>query len=58
MKFSVVWRPFVSASASPWRVLDERGREVAWANTFLGRDHLARKNGRPAPAPPESKKEN
>ena len=30
----------------------------AWANTFLGRDHLARKNGRPAPAPPESKKEN
>ena len=35
MKFSVVWRPFVSASASPWRLLDERGREVAWANTFL-----------------------
>ena len=35
MKFSVVWRPSVSASASPWRVLDERGREVAWANTFL-----------------------
>jgi len=35
MKFSVAWRPSVSASASPWRVLDERGREVAWANTFL-----------------------
>ena len=34
MKFSVVWRP-VPASASPWRVLDECGREVAWANTFL-----------------------
>ena len=35
MKFSVGWRPSVPASASPWRVLDERGREVAWANTFL-----------------------
>ena len=35
MKFSVAWRPSVPASASPWRVLDERGREVAWANTFL-----------------------
>jgi hypothetical protein len=35
MKFSVTWRPSVPASASPWRVLDERGREVAWANTFL-----------------------
>ena len=35
MKFSVVYRPSAPASASPWRVLDERGREVAWANTFL-----------------------
>ncbi len=35
MKFSVVYRPSVPASASPYRVLDEHGREVAWANTFL-----------------------
>jgi integrase/recombinase XerD len=35
MKFSVVYRPSVPASTSPYRVLDERGREVAWANTFL-----------------------
>jgi hypothetical protein len=30
----------VSASASPWRVLDERGREVAWANTFLDAERV------------------
>jgi site-specific recombinase XerD len=35
MKFAVVHRPSVPASTSPFRVLDEHGREVAWANTFL-----------------------
>ena len=35
MKFSVVYRPAVPASASPYRLVDERGREIAWANTFL-----------------------
>jgi integrase len=35
MKFSVVYWPSVPASTSPYRVLDEHGREVAWANTFL-----------------------
>ena len=35
MKFSVVYRPSVPASTSPYRLLDERGREVAWANAFL-----------------------
>jgi site-specific recombinase XerD len=35
MKFSVVDRPSVPASTSPYRLLDEHGREVAWANTFL-----------------------
>ena len=35
MNFSVVYRPSAPASTSPYRVLDEHGREVAWANTFL-----------------------
>jgi site-specific recombinase XerD len=35
MKLSVVYRPFVPASTSPYRVLDDRGREIAWANAFL-----------------------
>jgi hypothetical protein len=35
MKFAVVYRPSAPASTSPYRLLDERGREVAWANTFL-----------------------
>jgi len=35
MKFSVVHRPSVPASASPYRLLDEHGNEIAWANAFL-----------------------
>ena len=35
MKFSVVYRPSVPASTSPYRLLDEHGREIAWANAFL-----------------------
>jgi len=35
MKLTVVHRPTVPASASPYRLLDEQGREVAWANAFL-----------------------
>jgi len=35
MKFSVVYRPSAPASTSPYRLLDEHGREVAWANGFL-----------------------
>ena len=31
----LVYRPSVPASASPYRLLDEHGREVAWANGFL-----------------------
>jgi integrase/recombinase XerD len=34
MKLSVVYRSTVPASASPYRLLDER-EEVAWANSFL-----------------------
>lgn len=34
MKFSVVDRPSVPGT-SPYRLLDERGQEVPWANDFL-----------------------
>ena len=35
MKLYLVHRPTVLASASPYRLLDEHGQEIAWANTFL-----------------------
>ena len=35
MKLSVAYRPSVRPSASPFRLLDEHGQEVAWANAFL-----------------------
>src|ERR1700676_2726131 len=40
MRLSVVYRPSVPASASPYRVLDERGQEIAWANAFLDGQHI------------------
>lgn len=35
MKLSVVFRAGLPASASPYRLLDAHGQEIAWANTFL-----------------------
>jgi integrase/recombinase XerD len=35
MKPFLVHRPTVLASASPYRLLDEQGQEIAWANAFL-----------------------
>jgi len=35
MKLSVVHQPAVPASASPYRLCDENGRELDWANAFL-----------------------
>jgi site-specific recombinase XerD len=35
MKLSVVHQPSVPASASPYRLCDENGRELDWANAFL-----------------------
>ena len=35
MKLTVVHRPSVPASASPFRLLDEQAQEIAWANAFL-----------------------
>jgi hypothetical protein len=35
MKPSLIYRPAGPASAAPYRVLDECGQEIAWANAFL-----------------------
>jgi site-specific recombinase XerD len=35
MTFRVVTKPDVSAGSSSWRVVDEQGRELEWANRFL-----------------------
>jgi len=35
MKLSVAYQPSVPASASPYRLLDEEGHKLDWANTFL-----------------------
>ncbi len=35
MNLSLVYQPSVAASASPFRLLDEQGQEVVWANAFL-----------------------
>ena len=35
MKLFLVYRPTVLASASPYRLLEEQGQEIAWANAFL-----------------------
>jgi site-specific recombinase XerD len=35
MSLSLVHQPFAAASASPYRLLDAQGQEVAWANAFL-----------------------
>ena len=35
MKASLIHRPSGPASASPYRLLDERGQEIAWVNAFL-----------------------
>lgn len=35
MKLSLVYRPSVPASACPYRLLDDQGQQIAWANAFL-----------------------
>lgn len=35
MKLTVVHRPSSAASSSPYRLLNEQGQEIAWANAFL-----------------------
>src|SRR6516164_10540358 len=40
MKLSVISPPVVPASASPYRVCDEKGGEVEWVNAFLDGQRL------------------
>jgi len=35
MKLTLAHRPAVPPSASPYRLLDQQGQEIAWANAFL-----------------------
>ena len=35
MKLFLVHRPAAPASASPYRLVDDQGREIPWANAFL-----------------------
>jgi site-specific recombinase XerD len=44
MKLSVAHLPSTRNSASPYRLLDERGREVVWANAFLDAKHLLQRS--------------
>ena len=40
MSLSVVYRSSLPASASPYRLLDAQGHEIAWANAFLDAQRL------------------
>src|SRR3954464_2453717 len=40
MKLTLVYQPSAPASASPYRLLNEEGRGIAWANAFLDAQHL------------------
>lgn len=40
MSLSVDYRPSIRPSASPYRLLDEQDREIAWANAFLDAQRL------------------
>ncbi|HEX8816486.1 MAG TPA: tyrosine-type recombinase/integrase [Terriglobales bacterium] len=40
MKLSVVYQPSLPSSASPYRLRDEDGRELQWANAFLDGQRL------------------
>ena len=40
MKLSVIYQASVPASASPYRLRDEEGRELDWANAFLDAQRL------------------
>lgn len=46
MKLSVAYLPSTRKSASPYRLLDEHGQEVDWANAFLDAKHLLQRSTR------------
>jgi site-specific recombinase XerD len=45
-KLSVAYRPSLRPSASPYRLLDEQGQEIAWANAFLDAKRLLQRSPR------------
>ena len=40
MKLAVIYQPSLPASASPYRLRDEKGRELDWGNAFLDAQRL------------------
>jgi len=42
MKYSVLYRSSLPPSVCPYRLLDEQGSEINWANSFLDAQHLRR----------------
>lgn len=46
MKLFLVYRPSVLASVSPYRLLDEQGQEIGWANAFLDGQHIRQLSAR------------
>jgi hypothetical protein len=46
MKLSVAYLASTRKSESPYRLLDEHGREVVWANAFLDAKHLIQRSPR------------
>jgi len=46
MRLSVAYLPSTRKSESPYRLLDEHGREVVWANAFLDAKHLIQRSPR------------
>jgi integrase/recombinase XerD len=42
MNYSVLYRSSLSPSVCPYRLLDEHGRQIEWANSFLDAQHLRR----------------
>jgi site-specific recombinase XerD len=46
LKLSVIYPSSARASASPYRLVDEHGRELDWANAFLDAKHLLQRSAR------------
>ena len=40
MRLVLTYQPATQAGASPYRLLDEENREIAWVNAFLDAQHL------------------
>jgi site-specific recombinase XerD len=46
MTLAVAYRPSLPASASPYRLLDEHGQELAWVNAFLDAQRIRQLSAR------------